>query len=91
MPVCVHRRSRCERGRTQRGVHGAVLRAGARERVPRAGAPGRFRRRQVQSLPLMHILTHFTNTTYWPVLKIAYCFTAETRLDSHPLIVITIP
>ena len=33
----------------------------------------------------------FINTTYWPVLKIAYCFTAKTRLDSHPLIFITIP
>ena len=59
MPVCVRRRSRCERGRTQRGVHGAVPRAGAQERVLRAGTPGRFRRRQVQSHPLMHILSQF--------------------------------
>ena len=59
MLVCVRRRSRCERGRTQRGVHGAVLRARARERVPQAGTPGRFRRRQVQSHCLMHILSQF--------------------------------
>ena len=64
----MRRRSRCERGRTRRGVcrvvlragvRGVVPRAGARERVPRAGAPGRFRRRQVQSHPLMHILSQF--------------------------------
>ena len=59
VPVCVRRRSWCERGRTQRGVHGAVLGARARERVPRAGTPGRFRRRQVQSHPLMLILSQF--------------------------------
>ena len=33
----------------------------------------------------------FSNTTYWPVFKTGYCFTAETRLDSHPLIFVTIP
>ena len=27
----------------------------------------------------------FINTTYWPVLQIAYAFTAKTWLDSHPL------
>ena len=27
----------------------------------------------------------FINTTYWPVLQIAYDFTAETRLDSQSL------
>ena len=35
------------------------LRAGAREQVLRAGTPGRFRRWQVQSHPLMHILSQF--------------------------------
>ena len=35
--------------------------------------------------------TSFSNTIYWPVFKIAYCFTTETRLDSHPLIFVTIP
>ena len=39
------------------GVRRAVLRAGARERVPRAGA--RLCERQVQSHPLMHILSQF--------------------------------
>ena len=30
---------------------------------------------------------NFINTTYWPVFfKAAYCFTAKTWLDSHPLI-----
>ena len=57
--VCVRRRSRCERGRTQRGVHGVVPWAKARERVPRTWTPGRFRRWQVQSHPLMHILSQF--------------------------------
>ena len=64
----MHRRSRCERGRTHRGVCQAALRAGVRRRVPQAGArvpvprvgaPGRFQRRQVQSHRLMHILSQF--------------------------------
>jgi len=46
-------------------------------------APGRLWR-QVQFHSLMYILPSFTNTTYWPVYKIACCFAAETRLDSHP-------
>ena len=33
----------------------------------------------------------FINTTYWSVLKIVYCFTAKTRLDSHSFIAWTIP
>ena len=63
--VCVRRRLRCERWRTRRwavpraSVQGAVPRAGARRLVPRAGLPGRIRRRQVQSHPLMHILSQF--------------------------------
>ena len=66
--VCVHRRSRCEQGRTHRGVCQAAPRAGVRRRVPQAGArlpvprvgaPGKFRRRQVQSHCLMHILSQF--------------------------------
>ena len=57
--VCVRRRSRCERGRTHRGICRAVPRAGARRPVLRAGAPGRIQKRQVQSHPLMHISTQF--------------------------------
>ena len=57
--VCVRRRSRREQGITHRGVCRPVPRPRAREQVPRAVTPGRFRRRQVQSHPLMHILSQF--------------------------------
>ena len=63
--VCVRRRSRSDRGGTRRwavpraSVRGAVPRVGARRLVPRAGLPERIRRRQVQSHPLMHILSQF--------------------------------
>ena len=59
MIACVRRRSWCEQGRTRRGVCQAVPRAGARRPVPRAGPPERLRRRQVQSHPLMYILSKF--------------------------------
>ena len=54
--VCVRRRSRSDRGGTHRR---AVPQAGDRRPVPRAGLPGRIRRRQVQSHPLMHVLSQF--------------------------------
>ena len=63
--VCVRRRSRCELGRTRRravpraGVRGPVPRARTRRTVPRSGLPGRLCERQVQSHPLMHILSQF--------------------------------
>ena len=63
--VCVRRRSRCERGGTRRravpraGVRGLVPRPQTRRIVPRSGLPGRLCERQVQSHPLMHILSQF--------------------------------
>ena len=44
MLVCVRHRSRCERGRTHRGVCLVVPRVGARRHVLRARAPGRIRK-----------------------------------------------
>jgi hypothetical protein len=58
--------------------------------VPRSGLPGRLCEWQVQSHPLMHVYPSFINTTCWPVLWNA-SFYCKTWLDSHPLIVMTIP
>ena len=61
----MRRRPRCERGRTRRravpraSVRGPVPRPRTRRTVPRAGLPGRLLERQVQSHPLMHILSQF--------------------------------
>ena len=58
--VCVRRRSRSDRGRTRRwAVPRASVRPRTRRTVPWSGPPGRLWRRQVQSHPLMHILSQF--------------------------------
>ena len=97
--ACVHRRSRCERGRTrQRAVlraseRGPVPRPRTRRTVPRSRFPGRLRRRQVQFHPLMHAsVLVFMNTTYWPVLINCICFACwKHSWIATPWFVITIP
>jgi len=91
--VCMRRRSRSDRGRTRRravpraSVRGPVPRPRTRRTVPRSGLPGRLCERQVQSHPLMHILSQFYKH------NLLACFTKlhmlcllKTWLDSHPLI-----
>ena len=95
---CVRRRSRCERGRTRRrtvpraSVRGPVPRPRTRRTVLRSGPPGRIWRRQVQSHPLMHILSQFYKHNLLACfIKLHMFCLLKTWLDSHPLIVITIP
>ena len=63
--VCVRRRSRCDRGKTRRravpraSVRGPVLRPRTRRTVSRSGLPAKLCEWQVQSHPLMHILSQF--------------------------------
>jgi hypothetical protein len=40
---------------------------------------------------LMHILSYVFETQPISLIYKLHCFTAETWLDSHPLIVMTIP
>ena len=91
--VCVHRRSRCERGRTRRqavpraSVQGLVPRLRTRRTVPRSGHPGRLCEWQVQSHPLMHVLPQFYKHNLLACFTKLHMFCLlKTWLDSHPLI-----
>ena len=63
--VCVRRRSQSDRGGTRRravpraSVWGPVPRPRTRRTIPRSGFPGKLCERQVQSHPLMYILSQF--------------------------------
>ena len=63
--LCGRRRSQSDQGRTRRravpraSVRGPVPRPWTRRTVPRSGVPGRLCERQVQSHPLMHVLSQY--------------------------------
>ena len=92
--VCTRRRSRCERRRARRRAvlraseRGPVLRPRTRRTVPRSGPPGRLRRRQVQSRPMMHafVLSFYKHNLLACFIKLHMFFLLKTRSDSHPLI-----
>ena len=96
--ACVRRRSRCERGRTHRRAilraseRGLVPRPRIRRAVPRSGLPGRLWERQVQSHPLMHVLSQFYKHNHLPVLQNCIYFDCwKHGWTATPWFVITIP
>ena len=86
--VCVCCRPRCERGRTRRrAVPRASVRPQTRRTVPWSGLPGRLWERQVQSHPLMHVLSQFyKHNSLACFTKLHMFWLLKTWLDSHPLI-----